>query len=122
LLVGVSAMRHRPAADVAAGTDPRESPTDLVSPAIDPAVPAVVDTAIPANVAQPQQPGAQQLGPVTPEQADVYEIPGDRGPGSVAKASARPHVRQPDRTAPRKATTGTGTPGSGPAIIEQPHY
>jgi serine/threonine-protein kinase len=111
LLVGVSAMRHRPVADVGTtASDPREAPTDLVSPAI-PATP--VDT-IPAAVAQPQQ-----LGPVLPvdQASEVYEIPGDR-PGSVAKSGPRPHPRQPDRAPHKPATSGT----SGPAIIEQPHY
>ncbi|MDB4994860.1 MAG: Protein kinase [Myxococcaceae bacterium] len=110
LLVGVSAMRHRPVADVGTtSADPREAPTDLVSPAI-----AATGDTIPTTVAQPQQ-----LGPVIPadQPAEVYEIPGDRA-GSVAKSGTRVHLRQPDRAPRKPATSGT----NGPAIIEQPHY
>ncbi len=114
LLVGVSAMRHRPVADVGmTASDPREAPTDLVSPTI----PSAPGETTPATLAQ--QP--QQLGPVVPtdpsgESGAVFEIPGERG--SVAKSGTRVHVRQPDRAPRKPATSGT----NGPAIIEQPHY
>jgi eukaryotic-like serine/threonine-protein kinase len=138
LVVGIGALRHPAAAsdvhdltttgspDLGRPSDPRATPTDLVSPA----EPAPAEPVPIAEAVEPVGP----VAPALPAAADVYEIPVERSSslgGSTAladRAKSKPRPRKPSTPGSASGSTSGSTSGSGsgaaggPAIIEQPHY
>jgi serine/threonine-protein kinase len=118
LLVGVSAMRRGGHTTEAApaGDNIGAVTADLVSPA-EPGPVTPVTPATPGDPGDPAQPSGTTgvvMGPVEPVTPADYEIGDPPHVDLRARSGGRPRTQKP--AVVRKSS------GSGPAIIEQPHY